>query len=190
LQVPLKITFRDIESSPALEERIRVKSEKLERHYDKITSCHVTISAPHKHQHKGRIYSVRIDIKIPGGSVVVTREPAQNHAHEDAHVALRDAFNAAERQLDDRVERRRGQVKSHVVPAHGRVVRVAPEENYGILETSDGLEVYFHRNSVSSGGFDRVTVGAEVRFSLSEGEGEKGPQASTVDLVGKHHVVD
>jgi cold shock CspA family protein len=73
-------------------------------------------------------------------------------------------------------------------PPHGRVASLIAEQDYGFIEASDGSEVYFHRNSVVGGGFDKLAVGDEVRFSFHAEEGEKGPQASTVVAVGKHHV--
>ncbi len=126
---------------------------------------------------------------MPGADVVVTRESPRDHAHEDPYVAVRDAFDAAIRQVEDRVRRRRGDVKLHAPPLlRGRVARFVAGEDYGFIETSDGLEVYFHRNSVVGGdGFDRLRIGDEVRLALAEGE--KGPQASTIHLVGKHHPV-
>jgi cold shock CspA family protein len=102
-------------------------------------------------------------------------------------VAVRDAFDAVRRQLEDHVRRRRGDVKTHDAPSHGRVASLFAERDYGFIEASDGSEVYFHRNSVVGGGFDKLAVGDEVRFSFHAEEGEKGPQASTVVAVGKHH---
>lgn len=92
MQVSPRITFRNMESSDALEEAVNGKMAKLEQFYDQITACHVTIEAPHQHHHKGKLYSVHIDITVPQGEVVVSRDPQNNHAHEDAYVALRDAF--------------------------------------------------------------------------------------------------
>ncbi len=79
----------------------------------------------------------------------------------------------------------RGQVKAHDVADHGRVARFLAGEDYGFIETTDGREVYFHRNAVLNGAFDNLAVGDEVRFV--ESAGEKGPQASTVRVIGKHH---
>ena len=122
---------------------------------------------------------------MPGGSVIVSRDRSADQAHEDVYVSLRDAFKAARRQLEDRVRRRRGQVKVHEVPAHGRIVEHRAKEDYGRIETPDGRLVYFHRNSVLNAAFDRLAIGAEVRFE--EEAGTEGPQASTVRVLGKHH---
>jgi ribosomal subunit interface protein len=186
MAVPLQITFKNMDPSPALEARIRQKAEALERFAREIVSCHVTIEAPHRHHHQGKLYRARIEILVPKGDIVVTREGALDHAHEDVYVALRDAFDAATRQIEDHVRRLGGAVKQHEPPQrYGRIARFIAGEDYGFIETSDGLEVYFHRNSLAEGNFDRLKVGDEVRFVVADGE--KGPQASTVHPVGKHH---
>jgi len=112
--------------------------------------------------------------------VVVGRHPAEHAAHHDIYVAIRDAFDAARRQLADHVRRRRGQVKERVGPPHGVVLRKG--DDYGFLADDDGREIYFHRNSVV-GGFDDVIAGDEVRFT--EEMGDEGPQATSVVPVGK-----
>jgi len=189
MQIPLRITFQGVEHSEAVEQRIRDKAAKLERFHGDITGCHVVVDVPHKHSHKGHVYEVRIDITVPGGEIVINREPGKNQAHEDVYVAIRDSFDAAVRRIEDHIRKRRGEVKVHEPPPHGRVVRMFADDGYGFLETPDGLEVYFHENAVSNGDFHRLDPGSEVRFVLAEGEGEKGPQASTVTPVGKHHPV-
>jgi ribosomal subunit interface protein len=183
----LQITFRNLDASPSVEERIRERARELEQFFDRIVSCRVVIEAP-KHRRHGDLYHVRVDLKIPGKEIVVKRDPPEHHAHEDIYVAIRDCFDAVRRQLEDHVRRRRGDVKSHVVPAHGRIARLIAESDYGFISASDGTEVYFHRNSVANGGFKKLSVGDEVRFSLHPSEGEKGPQASSVVPVGKHHL--
>ncbi len=186
MQLPLEITFRNMDPSPAVQANVRDRVAKLEQFYDRIVACRVAIEAPHKHHHKGRLYHVRVDITVPDGELVASRRPEDNHAHEDVYVAVRDACQAAERQLKAYAERRRREVKSHEAPAHGRVRELFPQMEYGEIETADGRHVYFHRNSVLNGDFAHLEAGAEVRFV--EEEGERGPQASTVKVVGKHHV--
>jgi ribosomal subunit interface protein len=113
MQLPLEITFRNMDPSPSVEEVVRDKSSKLERFFDRIVSCNVTIEAPHRHQHKGKLYKVRIDIGMPGKDVHVNQEGPKNQAHEDVYVAIRDAFDAAARQVEDYARRLRGDVKTH-----------------------------------------------------------------------------
>ena len=182
MQLPLQITFRDIPPSPAVEARIRKKAEKLESYYDRIMGCRVVIEVPQKHHHQGKLFNVRIDITVPGGELVVNRHP-----HEDIYVALRDAFAAAGRQLEDYARHQRGDVKVHEAPPHGRVAKLFPEEGYGFIETSDGRQIYFHRNSVAHPEFERLKTGTEVVFV--EEQGHEGPQARTVTM-GKHRLTE
>ncbi len=187
MQIPLQIRFHKLEPSAAVETAIRKRAEKLEQFAHDIISCRVTIEAPHKHHHQGNLYHVTIDIRTPAGEVVVSRSPDQQQAHEDAYVAIRDAFKAARRRLQDQLRERRGQVKVHEAPPHGRISALYPADNNGTLIDSNGREIYFHRNSVVNEDFDRLEVGDEVRFA--EEAGDKGPQASSVHVIGKHHIV-
>lgn len=174
----LQITFKDMPSSTAVEARIREHAAELDRFHDAIIRCRVVVERPHRHARQGNLYAVHIVLTIPGHELVVGREPTQHHAHEDVYVAIRDAFEAAKRQLQDHVGRDRRQPKHHEVPAEGRVARLLRDEGYGFIETDDGREVYFHRNSVADGRFDALTAGVHVRFS--EEPGDKGPQATVV----------
>ena len=106
MQIPFKLVFRGMEPSPALEARVRERISRLERFHDRITSCEVAVEAPHRHHHKGALYAVRLQVRIPGRDLTISRAGPQDHAHEDPYVALRDAFDAAERKLEDAVRRR------------------------------------------------------------------------------------
>jgi ribosome-associated translation inhibitor RaiA len=98
-----QIAFHQMPTSPALEAHIRRAVDGLETHFDRMTGCRVSVEAPHRHHRHGRLYRVVIEIGMPGGRVVVGRSPDEHAAHSDAHVAVRDAFRAARRRLDDRV---------------------------------------------------------------------------------------
>lgn len=176
MQVPLELSTRRITLSPALEAELRKRAAKLERHYDRITSCRIAVELPSNHHNEGGPYRVRVDITVPGSELVADKEA------EDLSIAIREAFEAAERQVEEFSRRRRGEVKTPVGPPTGRVVRLFPEEGFGFVEASDGREVYFHRNAVLEG-FEILEVGSEVRFA--EEQGIEGPQASTVSLVGR-----
>ncbi len=107
MQIPLQVTFRDMPQSEAIETRVREKADKLNRYYDRIMGCRVVIEMPQRHKHQGKLHSVRIDLTVPGAELVA------NHAlHEDVYVAIRDAFGAITRQLEDFARRQRGEVKS------------------------------------------------------------------------------
>ncbi len=117
MKLPLQVTFRNMAPSAAIETAVREKTAKLESFYEKITGLRVLIEAPHRHHHKGKLYHVRIDLTLPGREIVINREPSKHASHQDVYVALRDAFAAARRKLQDSVRRRRGAVKAHVKQA-------------------------------------------------------------------------
>lgn len=105
---PLQISFRNMDRSDAVEAAVRERVDKLERYVDHITSCQVMVEAPHRQHHKGKIYHIRIEIGLPGRpELVISRDPAAAHAHEDIFVAVRDAFDAADRQVEEMVRKRR-----------------------------------------------------------------------------------
>ena len=114
MPIPLQISFRNMEPSPAVEARIRKKAAKLERFHDRIVGCTVVVEAPHRHHHKGKLYSVHVDISVPGKDLVIGRAKPLDHAHEDVYVAIRDAFDAAVRRLEDQARKMRGDVKTRV----------------------------------------------------------------------------
>jgi len=116
--------------------------------------------------------------------VNVERTPPADERHSDLSFALNDAFKHARRQLQDRVRRAQGQVKHHEGPPIGTVVRLDPSGEFGFLAANDGQEIYFHRNSVLDDAFSRLRVGSRVTFA--EEPGDKGAQATTVRLLGKH----
>ncbi|HZM00490.1 MAG TPA: HPF/RaiA family ribosome-associated protein [Planctomycetota bacterium] len=185
MQVPLQISFDGMPESDDVRRDIETWASQLEQYHDRITACHVVVSAPHRHARQGRRYSVRIRITVPGRELVVDREHRDSPAHEDVFIAVRDAFHAARRQLQDAARLHRRQVKVHETPPHGRIARLFADEGYGFIETPDGRELYFHRNGVLDPGFDELAVGTEVRFH--ESAGDKGPCASSVRPVGAHH---
>lgn len=185
MQVPVKIDFQNMEPSEFIEKRVRERVDKLERFSSRLIGTHVTVEAPHHHHHKGNEYKVRIVLHLPGAELVVSRYPGDMHAHTDVYVAIRDAFDAAERQLEAHEQKVRGEVKTHTPPVQGTVARLFPSEGYGFISTTDGQEVYFHRNSVVDSEFAELTVGDAVRLVIAEGESPEGPQASTVRRIGR-----
>jgi ribosomal subunit interface protein len=108
LEIPLQVTWRHIDKSDAVDADIRAKAEKLNEFHDQIISCRVVVEASHKHHHKGNLYRLRIDVKIPDRELVVTRDPGDEHEHEDIYVTVRDAFDAMRRQLQDSTHVRHG----------------------------------------------------------------------------------
>jgi ribosomal subunit interface protein len=176
MDIPLHITIRDIPHRADIEERIRERARKLERFYTHIIKCRVAVQAPHQHHRTGQRYSVRIDLTVPRNEIVVTREE-----NEDLLLAIREAFDAARRRLEDYARRQRGDTKSRAGLPAARVSQISPEQDHGFLRTPDGREVYFHRHAVLDGKFDSLAIGTEVQFF--EEQGTEGPQASTVRVV-------
>ncbi len=178
MQRPLKITTRDFTLSDAFDAEIRQKAAALDSYYNRITGCDVTVGAPVDHHRKGGPFDVRIRLTVPGKELVTNRQ-----SEEGLAAAIREAFDAIRRQLEDYVREHRGAVKAHEEAPQARVARLL--NDFGFLETPDGREIYFHRNSVLNGGFDKLQIGMHVRFV--EEEGNEGPQASTVTIVERKH---
>jgi cold shock CspA family protein/ribosome-associated translation inhibitor RaiA len=184
MQTPLELNFANIAPSPAVEARVRMRVERLDRLFDGITSCHVWIEATHLSQAPGRAraktvaYDVRIELRVPGTELAVSRKPGDERAHTDIMIAVRDSFNAMERQLKDYVRRLHREVKTHAMPVQGKVLRLFPE--HGFVATSDGQELYFHANAVAQGAFESLEVGTPVELTTVDGESAQGPQATTV----------
>jgi ribosomal subunit interface protein len=112
MQNTLQILFREIPSSDAIDAEIRKRVAKLEKICGDIVSCLVSVEQDARHKHQGKLYKVRVDITVPSNELVVDGHRTMN---EDAYVAVRDSFDAAARQLEEFVQRRRGDVKSHAV---------------------------------------------------------------------------
>jgi len=179
MQVPLQITAGELPLVPELEAYIRERADKLEEFYDGIVSCRVTIPYPPSHSRKGEPYEIDIHVHVPGKHLVVNKQ-----SHPDLQIAITQAFEAMERQVDEFGRKQRGQVKQDQKPPHARIVRLFPESGYGFLKDVEGTERYFHRNSVlPPTTFEELAVGAEVRYTPEQGD--EGPQASSVALTGK-----
>ena len=183
MQTPIEIGFKGFEGSDAQKEVIARHLDEVERRFGRIVSGRIFVKAPDRHHRKGSPFEVSIRLKLPDGREVdVSRTHGLDERHADFNYALGDAFRRAERQLHDEVERMQGEVKTAVEQPIGAITRLF--EDHGFLEAADGLEVYFHRNSVLNDGFDKLELGSRVIFA--EEPGEKGPQASTVKRLGKH----
>jgi ribosome-associated translation inhibitor RaiA len=107
----LNIHFHQLPHSDALEADIRERFDDLEKTFGNITACRVFVEQPHRHQHAGRLFAVRIDLHVSGSEIVAGRTQSDDDGHADAHVAVRDAFAAARRQLEHHVGRRRSKLK-------------------------------------------------------------------------------
>lgn len=106
MSVDLQTTYRDFPPPLLAEERIRKRVDRLANINPRITSCHVVAEEQHRSHHKGKLYSVRVNVSFPGGEIVANRDHHDKRSHEDFYVAMRDAFDVLERQLKSCVERR------------------------------------------------------------------------------------
>jgi ribosomal subunit interface protein len=185
MPAPVQITFSNMTPSDAVRDRIEELYKRLQRFHKRIVGCRVVVRAPNRRQRKGKLYHVSIEVTVPGHELMVNRNPPEDQAHQDVYVAIRDAFEALTRRLEDVARESRGTVKTHGAEPHGRVIRLFPKKEYGFIAAADGGEVYFHANSVLNGHFKKLKVGSEVRYQAAEGE--KGLQATIVKPVGKHH---
>lgn len=185
MKIPVEISFRDVRKTEAIEALIREKAAKLDKVCDYITSCRIFIGRPQHNHRTGNSFRVRIDMRVPPNQeLVVRREATDGNMHEGLITAIQDAFSAARRQLQRLVEKQREEVKIHPgQEVNGIVAKLFRDDGYGFIQDIDGGDIYFHKNSVLHGGFDRLEIGTGVRFNKELGE--KGPQASTVQIISK-----
>jgi cold shock CspA family protein len=185
METPTQIDFQGTGASPALRSMIEDHVKGLEDRFGRITACRIVVRAPGGHHRTGGLFEINVHLSLPNGrEVKVTRTPQADERHADAEFAIADAFKRARRQLQDQVRRLQGKVKAHEATPIGKVTTIDAERGFGYLESADGREIYFHRNSVLNNAFARLRSGTRVLFS--EEMGEKGPQASSVKLLGKH----
>lgn len=181
MQLPVEISYRGVDKSEAIETLVREKAARLDKFCDHITRCDVIIEHPNQAQQSGSPYRVRIDVTVPPGHELIADEkPGKHDMHEPLAKVVNDAFKTMERQLKDLVQRQHHQVKSHDEP-RALVTKLFTAEGYGFITDLQGRDVYFHRNSLVNGDFERIKIGSEVRYE--EEHGEKGPQATTVKIV-------
>ena len=178
MDTPLEIAYHNVDKSDALEARIRERVARMHRRFGHINSCRVVVEVPHRSQANALEYHIRAEVRVPDREIVVSRDPGDRGAHFDPYVAVRDAFDAVERQLEEHSQKVRADVKHHDVPTQGKVLRLF--RDHGFVATNDGREIYFHRNAVVGEGFDALGAGTPVELVLVHGESPMGPQASTV----------
>ncbi|MEJ1992913.1 MAG: HPF/RaiA family ribosome-associated protein [Maritimibacter sp.] len=94
-----QITFHNIDTSPKLSALVEEKIAKLEHLSDRITACRVTLSRAQGSGHKNRPFEVGIELDLPGNVIVVNHKHDKHADHDNPNVAIRDSFNAAQRQL-------------------------------------------------------------------------------------------
>jgi ribosomal subunit interface protein len=187
---PLEIVFHNLESSAAVEAAIRERFAKLEKRYDRLVSCRVSVEALHKQHRTGNIYEVHIDMLVPGAELVISKQSQkakQRYANPDVYASIRDAFDAAERQLKRFKRQQREDLQPQDPLFQGQVAELHPEQDWGYLLTKEGALLHFHRNAVLDGSFDRLQMGDVVHYI--EAAGDTGPTAAKV-WFGPEHDLD
>lgn len=183
MQVAPQVIFKDVDRSQWVEQYVAERVQHLEKFSDEITSCHVTLSQEQGSQRKGNRYSVMVEVRVPRQhDLAVKKQKEIRDMQTQLPALINQAFGAIEKQLKKTVELRRHEEKTANGKPHAVVEKVFGDEGYGFIRTvEDDRQFYFHRNSVLHDDFARLTVGTEVSFV--PGEGEKGPQASSVQIV-------
>jgi cold shock CspA family protein len=196
--VSTQVTFRNMTAIADVRKTIESRIQKLETFCKPILSCRVMIEAPTNHHRKGDPFHVRIDATLTDGRIIVKHSeslyPPKREVGERSSkarettsernclmLAVRGAFSAARRKLQEHARLRRADVKTHEPNPVATVTRIFPDEGYGYLETADGREIYFHENSVLGSPFKKLRTG--TRAQIVEETGLKGPQASTVRII-------
>lgn len=184
MQMPLEVTFNDVQKTPWVEEYIQERADQLDQMATNLISCRVVVErAQHRH-HTGNPYRTRVEVRLsPHKDLVATKEGVVGDTQVQLRPIIRKAFEAMEKQVRKHTEKRNNDVKHHDEP-RALVVRMFPDEGYGFIKSPvDGEEYYFHKNSVLHNDFERLTPGTEVRFEPEMGD--EGLQASTVQVVNK-----
>jgi cold shock CspA family protein len=185
MQTAPELIFHGIDRSAWVENYILERVQRLDRFAEGITSCRVSLTQDQASHQKGNRYSVLVEVRTPPNHDLAARKGKVIRDMPTQLPALINlAFGAIERQLKKTAELRRYEEKRHDGQPHGIVEKLF-DEGYGFLRAvDDDRQVYFHRNSVLHGDFERLEIGTEVRFTPQDGD--KGPQASSVQIVAKH----
>ena len=186
MQAPIEIAFHNIEKADWAEDAIRDHVARLEQMFDRLTTCRVRVDQRANNANNTIPPVVRIELSVPGHrDIVVAHEPdrlQRKFQAPDLHNAINEAFRIAERrlgqfkdQLKDRTAAGRHEAANEML---GQIVEITPAEDFGFLLTASGGLLYFHRNSVLSGDFDRLEVGDQIHYV--EEMGDTGPIATKV----------
>lgn len=190
MQITPEITYRNLEKTAAIHSLIEEKIAKLEQFCDYINSCRVVVEKAHDHPDSGSPYKVSIDITIPHGrEIAVSQNPDQGKQYPPLETVIRDAFEAARRQVVGLSTEQKGERKMHYEQEISAIItKLFPEQGYGFLKAVDtGEEIYFHHNSVVNEDFSNLEIGNGVRFK--ETQGEMGLQATTVQVIDRQSSV-
>lgn len=191
MQIPAEIAFHNIESSEGVEAVIRDHIARLERIYDRMTTCRVRVDQRNQNSNRSIPPVVHIEISVPGhGDIVVAHEPdhlQRKFQAPDLQNAINEAFRIAELRLakykDKLTDRTSEQTHEAAKEFIGQIAEMTPDKDFGFLMTKEGGLLYFHRNSMLSGNFDDLRRGDQVTYV--EDMGDTGPTASKVRVTGR-----
>lgn len=177
------ITFRNMKPSPEVEASIHQHVEDLEKVHSRIIGCEVVLAASQKRKVTGQDFEVTVSVKIPGPDIRVARQIGRSEALQDIKIAIHQAFDAARRELKEATRKMgRVEVKAHPPILHGTIDRLFEGEGYGFISADNNRDIYFDRDSLTTGSWDDLRVDMKVRFR--EEVGDKGPYAANVAAVG------
>ena len=179
MQTPIKIDFQGFTPNDRQRAAVQEHVELFENRFGLITSGHIVVIGPGGHHRTGDPYEIHVQLRLPAAKEVhISHTPGIDERHSDFFFALNDAFKRARRQLGNKASRLQGETKHHEPQITGIVTKLF--EDHGFVESENGLEIYFHKNSVLGEGFSKLKPGISVTFV--EELGENGPQASTIKL--------
>jgi cold shock CspA family protein/ribosome-associated translation inhibitor RaiA len=182
MERPLEIAFHNMSSSGWVEDLIREYVDKLDQRYGKLIGARVSVEALHRQHQTGNLYECHVTLSVPGRDLAASREPhhaRQRYANPDLRTSIRDAFKAAERQLQDH----KRQLRDDTTPPSGsalagQVTQIDPGTDHGFILNSTGSQLYFHRDSVTNARFEELKPGQFVHYV--EEEGDAGPMATKI----------
>ena len=183
---PLEIAFHNLQASESVEAEIRRQVKRLEVRYGHLTGCRVSVEALHQQHQTGNLFEVHVTMSVPGRELAVSREPhhaRERHTHPDVYTSLRDAFRAAEKQLEAYKARQSDHTLAPSPNAGalaGEIALIEPGADHGFLIDNVGTQLYFHRDSVTNGRFETLKRGDAVHYVPEDGSG--GPVAIKVRL--------
>lgn len=181
MEVPPEMAFRGVEPTDELKNMILDGIETLESVYPNLISCRSMVADDTPDQTSGKSYRVRLEVGIPGKSVVVDRQHSEADEPPTLEQTINEAFSVARKRLVKAKKLQRGETKVHELPPHGRVVRLLVDDTgvrYGFIENREGRQIYFHEEALVDLEYDDLEVGDEVRYAAAQGD--EGLQASTV----------
>lgn len=179
MQTAPVISYHNLDPSPAVDAIARRRTEKLERLFERIIGCDLSLEALQRRKRHGRTVRAHLVVHLPGPDLSVERTVAQSSAQDDLILAVNRVFSAVEKMLK-RQKKVMGQieVKHHSPILHGEITLIEHDLGHGWLRADDGREVYFQKDALTRGDWSSLSVGTRLRFR--EMQGDKGPFATGV----------